>query len=348
LKPWLGLFIYNLEPETINELREYLLAGMATASPHAFGRPERQSSGQESYLPDNPLDTMPFYYNPESLPLRAGNYDEFIFFNHQQSVAWSDEEALKGLEAVSRWYQEHAPLPLSEYLVPHWYEMGANTAGYASEKWGMEFSCFPKYGDRPYTDTVMWLRSGPFRLYEVSQTCTGWTRHGGQRPVYYADFIEFGGASFFNCLTEIRDDAGYEWAPDNDVEATAGRGIRQLKRAIDGMALAVLFTHETDFIYRIDPENWDKELMLITRAMEPYDPDYLTIDEGIRIVRSVATSDITSVRVKPAGKVARISLKGYTDTTTTCYLFTEDEENIKSQLITVPPFRGEKVLRIKY
>lgn len=348
LKPWLGLFIYNLEPEAIDELRGYLLSGNATASPHAFGRPERQSSGQESYLPDNPLDTMPFYYNPESLPLRAGDYDEFIFYNHQQSLAWSDEEALEGLDAVSRWYETYAPLPISEYLVPHWYEMGANTARYASEKWGMEFSCFPKYGDRPYTDTVMWLRSGPFRLYEEPHTCTGWTRQGGQRPVYYAGFIEFGGASFFNCLTEIRDDAGYEWAPDNDVEAAAGRGIRQLKRAIDGMALAVLFTHETDYIYRIDPQNWDKELMLITRAMEPYDPDYLTIDEGIRIVRSVVTSGITNVRVNQARRVARISFKGYTDTTTTCYLFMDNGEDVRSQLINVPPFSGEKVIRINY
>jgi len=347
-KPWLGLFIYNLSPDAVSELRNYLLSGNATASPHAFGRPPRQKTGQESYMAVNPLDTVPFYYNPGSMPLRADSYDEFIFFNHQRSVAWSDSEALNGLETVNQWYQSNAPLPMSEYLVPHWYEMGANTVKYASEKWGMEYSCFTKYGDSPYTDSVMWLRSGPFRLFEEPQTCTGWTRPGGQRPVYYADFMEFGGASFFNCVTEIRDDAGYEWAPDNDVEATAGRGIRQLKRAINGMALAVLFTHETDYIYRITPENWEQELKLINQAMEPYYPEYLTMDDALKIVRASSTSDIVSANADPAKKVATIYLGGHTDVSTTCYLFTGSNGNITAQLVTVPAFDKKKILEIKY
>ena len=99
-KPWLGLFIYNLKPQAIEELRDYLLSGKATATPHAFGRPPRKSTGRESYLATNPLDTVPFYYNPESFSLRAGSYDEFIYFNHQQAVAWSDQEALAGCGQV--------------------------------------------------------------------------------------------------------------------------------------------------------------------------------------------------------------------------------------------------------
>jgi hypothetical protein len=233
-------------------------------------------------------------------------------------------------------------------MVPHWYEMGANTASYASEKWGMEFSCFPKYGDRPYTDTVVWLRSTPFRLYEEPQTCTGWTRSGGQRPVYYAGFIEFGGAQFFNCLTEIRDDAGYEWAPDNNVQASAGRGIRQLKRALDAMAPAVLFTHETDYIYRITPENWEQELKMITTAMEPYNPSYPTMDEGLRIVRSFATSGIAAATCNTAGKVVTLGMEGHTDIPTTCYLFTEEGSTIIQKLIDVPAFENELSLTIKY
>jgi hypothetical protein len=348
LKPWLGLFIYNLNPQAVNELRAYLLSGNATASPHAFGRPPRHDAARESYLAVNPLDTVPFYYNPESIPLRADSYDEFIFYNHHQSRAWPDSEALAGLEAVDRWYQANAPLPMCEYLVPHWYEMGANTARYTSEKWGMKYSCFPKYGDSPYADTVMWLRSGPFRLFEEPQTCTGWTRQDSQRPVYYAGFIEFGGATFFNCLTEIRDDAGYEWAPDNNIDETVGRGTRQLKRALDAMALPVLFTHETDYIYRIRPENWDRELMLITRAVAPYNPEYLTMDQALRITRAVATSDIVSVNADTKGKVLRIGLEGKADTTTVCYLFTEEEGVITSQLITIPAFKGRKMLEVGY
>ena len=54
---------------------------------------------------------------------------------------------------------------------------------------------------------------------------------------------EFDG-QFFNCVTEIRDDAGYEWYPSNDVACTIDRGTRQTKRALDSMALATLFTHD--------------------------------------------------------------------------------------------------------
>ena len=42
-KPWMGLFIYNITPEGVNELKELLPAGLATGTPHAFGRPRGKS-----------------------------------------------------------------------------------------------------------------------------------------------------------------------------------------------------------------------------------------------------------------------------------------------------------------
>ena len=82
-----------------------------------------------------------------------------------------------------------------------------------------------------------WIMNGPYRLYETGGS-------SGGRPVYYAGFMTIPGheeefeGQFFNCVTEIRDDAGYEWYPSNDVAGSIGRGTRQTKRAMDSMALA--------------------------------------------------------------------------------------------------------------
>ena len=70
---------------------------------------------------------------------------------------------------------------------------------------------------------------------------------------------EFDG-KLFNCVTEIRDDAAYEWYPDlTGVTGTIGRGTRQTCRALDGMELATLFTHGHYVIHRRGPSapaNW--------------------------------------------------------------------------------------------
>ena len=41
---------------------------------------------------------------------------------------------------------------------------------------------------------------------------------------YIMGLINLNGIEFFNCLTEIRDDGGYEWYPDNDVVTTVCKG----------------------------------------------------------------------------------------------------------------------------
>ncbi|MGB9746412.1 MAG: hypothetical protein ACPLXM_05740 [Bacteroidales bacterium] len=37
----------------------------------------------------------------DAMPLRAENYDEFIYFDHHNGKPWSDEEAQRGLDAVA-------------------------------------------------------------------------------------------------------------------------------------------------------------------------------------------------------------------------------------------------------
>ena len=242
-KPWLGLFIYNLNPAAIDELRGYLLDKTASASPHAFGSPNRsniKTLKEASIQSEYQGDYMGFYYYPDALPLRADDYDEFIFFDHHNLKPWSNEEAKRGLEAVDQWYDRHQPLPKSKYFLAHWYEMGSNVIDHISKEWGMEYIGMNKEIDQPWADSIPWIKGKPFRMFESPGTSTNNPAFGGSNPVYYSDFETINGHRFFNCFTEIRDATGYEWYPDNNVLPSAQRGIRQLRRALSSMAMAVL------------------------------------------------------------------------------------------------------------
>jgi len=333
-KPWLGLFIYNLTPEAVRELRGYISEGIATASPHALGRPPRENENRD------------FYYDPNAIPLRVDTYDEFIYFDHHNSKPWSDEEIARGLKAVDDWWAE-AKLPMANYLVPHFSEIGENAIPHVAEKWGMEFAIFYHQAGLPYAVSTPWTRCGPFRLYGEPGPSAAHGLPGTPRPVYYADFVDVAGHKFFNCFTEIRDDAGYEWAPDNDVKATVGRGVRQLRRALDSKALAVLFTHETDYIYKIRPENWDKELKAISEQIAEYSPIYLTTDEALKIVRAHRTSKLSSCTYDPLARTVKAELTGITDVPTSFCLYSADGDGIGSQLVEVPIFSEKTVVEAK-
>lgn len=333
-KPWLGLFIYNLTPQAIDELREYLQNGMATASPHALGRPPLNGNSD-------------FYYYPGAIALRAHMYDEFIFFNHQQKRPWSDEQARQSLEAVDDWYAANSPLPMSRYLVPHCYEIGANTIAHIADKWGIEFVAFNKDIDLPWDPSSLWLKAGPFRLYEKPGTCTYRRNNRGGNPVYYADFIQIGKYRFFDCITEIRDDAGYEWAPDNNVEETVARGLRQLKRALNDMALATLFTHEAGYICKIEPNSWDNELRCISEGISDYNPIFLPMDDALKIVRAAKTSRLKSFSFDPSNGLVKAEFTGKSDVDISFYLFTERRGRICSELVRVPQFDGAVTIQRK-
>ncbi len=406
-KPWLGLFLYNLSPIAIKELRGYLLSGQATASPHAFGRPNRVHGGNFAMkivfkikriynlklMPlfgqyiynlglisvDKLIDFLSinqtadstnalisptgyrngnnrteisadsvlgqsdprYYYYPEALSLRSNYYDEFIFFDHHTKKPWSNYEAKRGLEAVDKWYSRNQPLPMSKYFLPHWYEIGSNILPHISKKWGIEFIGMNKAIDTPYSDAVPWLKGAPFRLYENQGSVTDSTK-----AVYYADFIDINGNRFFNSITEIRDDYGYEWAPDNQTEKSAARGIRQLKRALSSMALASLFTHETDYIYRIKPESWDKQFQLVSTGISDYKPMMLNLDEALKIVRAHKTSQLVESEFITANNTINIKFEGATDITSYVYVFNGKNGNIKQRLIEIPQFKGSTIVKV--
>ena len=168
----------------------------------------------------------------------------------------------------------------------------------------------------------------------------------GTSAMYYADFINFANRQFFLCCTEIRDETGYEWAPDEDAEKSAARGLRQLKRALDSFALPVLFTHETDYIYKISPEAWEAQLARIASELSIYEPIYVTLDEGIRYVRATKTSRLISAVYAPATREVTIHFTGQADVLTHFYLFTS-EQVISSRLVEVPPFDDGCVVKCR-
>ena len=351
-KPWLGLFPYNLTEAAITELRELLLSGKATAFPHAFGRPPRSltpnpqkySSPEEIGVRGEGLSGDPCpYYDPTSLPLRASSYDEFIYFDHENKRPWSKAEATRGLAAVDAWYAAHAPLPMSSYAIPHWGEIGSNTLAHVRDRWGCEFIATYHGADAPL-EGANWLVAGPFRQHETPGSALFDKDDRGTSAMVYADFITFADRQFFLCCTEVRDETGYEWSPDGEVENSAARGFRQLKRALDSYALPVLFTHETDFIYKISPEAWEAQLASIASGLSGYNPLYVTLDEGIRYVRATKTSRLVAVTYDPATQSVTAHFTGQADVLTHFHLFTSGQE-ITSRLIEVLPFADGCVVK---
>lgn len=325
-RPWLGLFLYNLNPTAIDQLREMLLNETATAFPHALGRPPR---GDENY-----------YYHPEALAPRVESYDEFIYFDHHRQVPWSDDEAERGLSAVEQWYRTNGPLPISRVALAHWYEMGANTASRV-RSWGCEYIGKVMDFDLPLIPGTQWLRSHPFRMTEKTGDALPHTNDpSGKRPVYYADTLQVNGSQFFNSVTEIRDDAGYEWAPDNDVRASIGRAGRQLRRALDSMALASLFTHETDFIYKIDPLNWLEIIRGAAREIEAYRPVQMTLDDAMGLLRATRASRFRACRLDERTSELLVTFEGHADRETYFYVFRAEDDALDGELREVPAFDG--------
>ncbi len=347
-KPWLALFIYNLNPQAVEELRGYILDGQAAWSPHAFGRPPRPESDAANFEADYkyqmvPNHFIPDYYYPKALPYRSKFYDEFIFYNHNDKESWPDEVASENLKAIDKWCADNQPLPMSKYLIAHWGEMGSNCIPHIADKWRIEFIAAAPL-DWAWGQPGPGIKSGPFRLYE--EPVYGKPKKVRvSHPRYNADFVELAGRKFFNCSTVIADITGYEWKPDNDDDGTADRGIRILTRALNARALAVLFTHETDYLFRIEPKNWDRELKLVSEGIADYNPIYLTMDDALRIVRAHRTSKMKSCTYEASSGTVEAELVGSADVPTGFYLFTRQDDNITSALIKVPPFEGGTVVR---
>jgi hypothetical protein len=260
--------------------------------------------------------------------------DEFFYFDHFTTWGdWPDSVMAAHFAEGTQFHQDH-DIPISKVVVPHVYEIGTNAFQGLSD-WGVEFIETQMEPGQSYGADGLML--GPYRLFETENS-------DAAEPLYYADYLEIPNhpeldGQFFNCVTEIRDDAGYEWFPGDDVAGSIGRGTRQSKRAFDSMVLATLFTHEYHLGF-IQPPNWRATLAGIATNLAPYQPVYVTLDEACQYVRAVTTSDIAQSEFDPVTGELATTISGSADIDTQFYLFTQDGEEITEQRIDVPAFIG--------
>ena len=296
-KPWVGLFLRNVNEASAAALKTLVDAGEATAGVHA-------------------LSSNDFFYTgtPEQI---AANFAE-----------------------AQTWFTTHQ-ITHSAFVAPHYYRFDPPAFDGLAQM-GVEFvATVMTPGDEYGTSPA--LRARPYRLYDAPQS-------GASVPFYYADYLTVPGhpehnGRFFNVFTEIRDNAGYEWYPDNDVEGSIWRGTAQLKRALDSMVIATLFTHEY-YIHSITPSNWEAILAGIAANIAPYQPMYVTMDYAAQYARAVYNSSIAGSVYDPARRVLDTTLAGSTDLPTRFYLFTEQGGVIQHQLVDVPVFSGSVLVSV--
>ena len=262
-KPWIGLFFQDVTDSDAADLSALTQAGQATAAVHAFNDTDEDGS--------------------------------FFYFNRPAGEDYPDAEVAANFATATAWFAAH-DIPISTYVLPHYYEFGTNVFG-GLQAWGVEFVGTVLEPGTNYG--APWLEGGPYRSFATGAS-------DSTEPLAYADFLtvpghpEFAGV-FFNCLTEIRDQNGYEWGPSNDVATSVTNGTQQLKRAFDSRVLGTLFTHE----YNVEPiasAHWQAILQGINANIAAYQPLYLTMDEACQYVRALATSQITPPATTPPAR----------------------------------------------
>ena len=357
-KPWLALFIYNITPEGIEELKELMNAGLTTGTPHAFGRPPRKESQIETivkvynpyYAPQMAAaHFVPDYWYSGAIPYLSKYYDEFIFFDHNNEKPWPPDISKKTLQAADDWYRSTG-VPMGRYFGPHWGEMNADQIVHLYDQWGIDLMDMRQLNtswgqlDKEYGDRgggVEPTRTSPFKMYDEPVIGKKKENVTASRSSYNAGFREFSGRTVFDFSSLICDITGFEWQPDNNVEATVDRGIKTLSRGLESKAVAVLLTHETDYIYAVKPENWDAIFKKVSEGISVYNPVYLTTDDAVRIVRAYQTSEIQNGLYDQKSGTVKIKMSGKTDVPTGVYFYTDNKGSVNEKLIEIPVFQNE-------
>ncbi|TLN14031.1 hypothetical protein FDZ74_09550, partial [bacterium] len=265
---------------------------------------------------------------------------DWFYFDHLNVRDWPDSVVAQNFADGTAWHTQNQ-IPISKFVLPHNYEFGTNVFG-GLQAWGVEFIGTNTVPGTAYESPCM--KGGPYRKNITN--CQSFENN----PYYYADYLtipghpEFNG-QFFNVLTEIRGDPAYEWAPDNDVASTVDRGLRHLRRALTGMDLPSVFTHEY-YIQNITAANWDAIMSGMTAGLQSYQPEYVTMDYAAQYVRAMYTSNIASSVFNAGSGLLDTTLAGSTDMNTRFYLFTETGGAIQKSAVNVPTFSGSTVVSI--
>ena len=258
----------------------------------------------------------------------------FFYYDHAGQRDLPDATMAANFQDATAWHAR-VGIPVSSFVVPHFYEIGTNAFS-GLRSWGVRSVATHMAPGQGYGSA--WLNLGPYRLFEGGVSDSG-------LPVAYADYLTIPGHpelanQFFECVTEIRDDAGYEWYPDaTDVQGTIGRGTRQAKRALDSMALATLFTHEY-YVQSFTQDDWRSTLRGVLANLAPYEPVYVTMDHACEYLRAKHDSRIVASLFDPATQTLTTDVSGRADVATQLLVFTEAGGVVSQATAGVPAFTG--------
>ena len=278
-----------------------------------------------------------------TVSIHARSYANSFYFNHLAGSNLPDAVINQNFVDGSNWHTQNQ-IPISKVVVPHYYEIGTNAfAGLAS--WGVEFVITPMLPGSAYGSPR--LLAGPF--FKYGNPCAS----GCSTPIYYADTLPIPGHPEYNgqfqvVMSEIRDIGTYEWFPSDEpgyLQDTIDRGAAQLKRALNGMELATIFTHE-EYLLAITDENWNSILAGVTAGVAGYAPEYVTLDYASQYVRAMTTSSIMGSSYNPVSQSLDTTLSGSTDLATRFYLFTEENGIIVKNSVGVSAFSGSIVVPV--
>ena len=78
-----------------------------------------------------------------------------------------------------------------------------------------------------------------------------------------------------------------------------------------------------------------------------YNPEYLTTDEALYLVRAFFTSGIRDSHYDAATGQLTINMSGHTDVPTSCFVYTEKDGKIVERRVEVPVFENEAVVEME-
>lgn len=317
LKPWIGIFINDLgsDPEAVRALALLTQQGLATASVHA------RTWNSFFYL-DEPL-----WSDERGTNIAAQN--------------WADDRMAANCAEASGFFSQHG-IPMSKYVIPHFYEFGTNNFA-CLESWGAEFVGTVVEPGRGYGSPI--LPADPYLAHQLPRPSNT------SDPVFIADWLEVPGHAefnhrFFNFVEEVRDVTGYEWAPSHvSVTEAIRRGVVESRREFDSLLPAVLFTHESDHIQYLQPEEWDHILEGVMENLKPYQPIPVTLDFLAQYLRALHTSKIASVNYDAGTLEGVLELDGAADLATKFYVFESSEGDPVAREWQAPAFHGRAEVR---
>jgi len=313
LKPWLGLFIDDLkeDPEALKQLSRLTQQGLATASIHA-------RRWKDFFYLEEPLWTDLLGRNAAGRP-------------------WPDEKIESNFAEGEAFFTRYG-IAKSKVVIPHFCEFSLNDfKGLAN--WGCEFVGVllqPGHGWGMST-----VSAGPYLPNEPAKPTNSLD------PVYIADWLTVPGHPeyehrFFNFVVEMHDIAGYEWAPSGvPVEEAIRRGVEETRREWDSLLPGVLFTHESDHIQHLSPQDWDHILKGVVDGLQDYHPIPVTLDYLSQYLRALNTSKISSARAEPGTNEILLEFEGSADLPTRFWVFNLDRGRITGQELEVEAFQGK-------